>query len=51
VQIAGVQYLIKSAEFDVSVLACEEEINEGWWNKNKKRFQIKLGNDGDCSFE
>jgi len=43
VQIAGVQYLIKSAEFDVSVLACEEEINEGWWNKNKKEISNKIG--------
>lgn len=37
-KIARLEYLIKKAGFNESILVIDEEIKENWWNENRKEF-------------
>jgi len=45
VAIARLQYLIKTADFDESVIDFGEELKANWWNENRNEI---LGRIGKC---
>lgn len=43
VAIARLQYLIKTADFDKSVVDFGEELKANWWNENKNEILKRIG--------
>ena len=43
VAIARLQYLIKTADFDKSVVDFSEELKANWWNENKNEILKRIG--------
>lgn len=44
-KIARLEYLIKKAAFDESVLKVDDEIKDNWWKENKREFLKGIGDD------
>ncbi len=42
-QIARVEFLVKKASFDKSILEADEAIKENWWQENKKEILKRIG--------
>ncbi|MES2703240.1 MAG: hypothetical protein V4649_11400 [Bacteroidota bacterium] len=42
-KIARMEYLVKLAGFDESVLKMDEEIKDNWWKENKEEILKRIG--------
>jgi hypothetical protein len=42
-QIARVEYLVKKAAFDKSIMELDEEIKDNWWKENKIQILKRIG--------